>query len=701
LNNAWRSQQQQQQQAAAAAAAAQATAAAAAAAAQAAAAHSSALGGFAHLLNPGASAASLSARSERVWDFAQSFGDDLYGDDDNDDRVTALSFHPTGRYLAIGDKAGRVSVIRQTPESAAALARTTAQKGRGGATNGTFGGVTGFGGMGMGLNGLNDRPAHVPLLEYSFLLEFESHQPDFDTLRSLEMEPHISALEWLDANTYQHRYGTAGDNGTADRFPQILTANDSTVKLYRIGGRPPETKRSFGAFVTNQHKQQQQHMLRQIPKGITRRSSSSSGRRYSYSRSGSRRRTGNNNGDDELEYYNNTDPAATPVREEVEDDEAVDDEPLDEPPPLVTSKLRTNYSNAHRFNIHSLSANMDGATFLSADELRINVWHLDRPESCLTMADLCDPSLGEHEAHRHQGELITVARFPPAECNVLMYGSSKGVLRLGDMRESPLLDAGMCLELRHTPEASPHSRLRTEDGLEVVQWTDITHSILDARFSPCGRYILARDYLTLRLWDRRHSRAPIHQAAVNPSLGSDAALQRALDKQAIFDKFQCALSNDGLHFLTGSYSNCFSVHNMLSRRSVTLRADDREGGLSVANEYFTYTDGNVGTEPPNFNGTAPPPAAVAAAAAVGDVSSPAGAGAAGGTDGVGGVALPPPPSASSFFRDRPSRRPKFREKMLHCAWHPTLDAVAVAGLYKLFVYQARPFVGPHNSAGGL
>ncbi len=35
------------------------------------------------------------------------------------------------------------------------------------------------------------------------------------------------------------------------------------------------------------------------------------------------------------------------------------------------------YGHAHSFNIHSLSCFSDGETFLSADDLRINLWNLE------------------------------------------------------------------------------------------------------------------------------------------------------------------------------------------------------------------------------------------------------------------------------------------------------------------------------------
>lgn len=37
-------------------------------------------------------------------------------------------------------------------------------------------------------------------------------------------------------------------------------------------------------------------------------------------------------------------------------------------------------------------------------------------------------------------EVITAAEFHPNQCNLLMYSSSKGTVKLADMRESALCD---------------------------------------------------------------------------------------------------------------------------------------------------------------------------------------------------------------------------------------------------------------------
>lgn len=43
----------------------------------------------------------------------------------------------------------------------------------------------------------------------------------------------------------------------------------------------------------------------------------------------------------------------------------------------VTAANKRSYPNAHAYHINSLSVNVDGETFISADDLRINLWNLD------------------------------------------------------------------------------------------------------------------------------------------------------------------------------------------------------------------------------------------------------------------------------------------------------------------------------------
>lgn len=53
--------------------------------------------------------------------------------------------------------------------------------------------------------------------------------------------------------------------------------------------------------------------------------------------------------------------------------------------PTVQSYPRRIFSNAHMFHINSISINSDQETFISADELRINLWNLERTDASFGM----------------------------------------------------------------------------------------------------------------------------------------------------------------------------------------------------------------------------------------------------------------------------------------------------------------------------
>ena len=158
----------------------------------------------------------------------------------------------------------------------------------------------------------------------------------------------------------------------------------------------------------------------------------------------------------------------------------------------VEASPRKIFANAHTYHINSISINSDDETYLSADDLRINLWHLGITNQsfsillrdisifffnsmqliwahsdrlignrkklvcilyalledlvysfkkfvCLnsTLSDIVDIKPANME---ELTEVITAAEFHPVECNIFAYSSSKGTVRLCDMRKAALCD---------------------------------------------------------------------------------------------------------------------------------------------------------------------------------------------------------------------------------------------------------------------
>lgn len=148
---------------------------------------------------------------------------------------------------------------------------------------------------------------------------------------------------------------------------------------------------------------------------------------------------------------------------------------------MVEASPRRVYANAHTYHINSISVNSDNETYLSADDLRVNLWHLDFTDRSFSilfvhlfivivccprffsicyfpwikssakwinvfislslnhwlLSDIVDIKPANME---ELTEVITASEFHPLQCNTFVYGSSKGTVRLCDMRASALCD---------------------------------------------------------------------------------------------------------------------------------------------------------------------------------------------------------------------------------------------------------------------
>ena len=126
---------------------------------------------------------------------------------------------------------------------------------------------------------------------------------------------------------------------------------------------------------------------------------------------------------------------------------------------LISAQPKKIYANAHAYHINSISVNSDQETYLSADDLRINLWNLGIADQSFNIVDIKPANMEELT------EVITSAEFHPSQCNLFMYSSSKGTIKLSDMRSNSLCDS--------------HAKIFEEylDPLSHNFFTEITSSI--------------------------------------------------------------------------------------------------------------------------------------------------------------------------------------------------------------------------------
>ncbi|KAM3227524.1 hypothetical protein ACQJBY_059348 [Aegilops geniculata] len=425
-------------------------------------------------------------------------------------------------------------------------------------------------------------PRHT---EFRYKTEFQSHEPEFDYLKSLEIEEKINKIKW---------------GQTANNALFILSTNDKTIKYWKV-----QDKKVKRISVMNLDTSQS------ADNGTTSSSSTSSSRALP-------------NGGSSEKSYNC----------------ANNDLPF--PPggyaslrlPVVTgqelnpvARCRRVYAHAHDYHINSISNNSDGETFISADDLRINLWNLEINSQSFNIVDVKPANMEDLT------EVITCAEFHPTHCNTLAYSSSKGAIRLIDLRQSALCDN--------------HSKLFEEHEAPGSKsfFTEIIASVSDIKFARDGRHILSRDYMTLKLWDLNMDSGPVATFQVHEHLRPK--LCDLYENDSIFDKFECCLSGDGHRLATGSYSNLFRVFGCTSgnTEATTLEASRNPMRRQVANP------------------TRPTRTLTSLTRAVRRGGENAGA------DGNG-------------------NSNDFSTKLLHLAWHPTENSIACAAGNSLYMYYA-------------
>jgi serine/threonine-protein phosphatase 2A regulatory subunit B len=318
---------------------------------------------------------------------------------------------------------------------------------------------------------------------------------------------------------------------------------------------------------------------------------------------------------------------------------------------VVAAVPRRTYANAHAYHINSISVNSDGETFISSDDLRINLWNLNIQDQSFNIVDIKPANMEELT------EVITAAEFHPQSCNWFMYASSKGTIKLADMRESALCDV-------HA-KRKVHCYLRNETLTDVLFaefeqeedpsarsfFSEIISSISDVRFSHDGKYILSRDYLTVKIWDVAMERQPVKTIPIHEHLRP--RLCDTYENDSIFDKFEVVFSGDAKNVMTGSYNNNFMIYPSDPDKEVevVLQADK---SAFKAKKVGVPTPINSSTSPTATNGGK-------------KGGSRAGSPAAGAT-GQGG----------RMRKETDADQIDFNKKILHMSWHPFEDSIAIA-----------------------
>lgn len=109
-----------------------------------------------------------------------------------------------------------------------------------------------------------------------------------------------------------------------------------------------------------------------------------------------------------------------------------------------------------------------------------------------------------------------------------------------------------------------------EDPASKSFFSEIITSVSDIKFTRDGRYIISRDYMTIKVWDINMENKPVRSISIHDHL--KGKLCDLYENDSIFDKFECAANSDGSLLVTGSYGNNFFVYDRTSKNEAQLEA---------------------------------------------------------------------------------------------------------------------------------
>lgn len=156
-------------------------------------------------------------------------------------------------------------------------------------------------------------------------------------------------------------------------------------------------------------------------------------------------------------------------------------------------------------------------------------------------------------------EVITTAQFHPLECSLFALGTSKGYVKLCDMRAAALCDRNAKV-FRKEDDGGAHSF-----------FSELISSISDLTFSHDGRYFVTRDYMNMKLWDLNMESQPVLVVPVHDTI--KPKLCDLYENDSIFDKFECSFNHDSTQVVSGSYSNFLRVTSIKDQSSEAIQAD--------------------------------------------------------------------------------------------------------------------------------
>jgi len=359
-------------------------------------------------------------------------------EEEDGDVITAVEFSREGEFVSLGDHNGRVWVY-------------CTNRGRENVKPSNY-----------NSRYENRQSSKESYDDYEFYGQFQSHDPEFDYLKSLEIDERINKLCWLPRT---------------NNSINLLSTNDKTIKLWKIFEKPI-LKKSF------------QHLEPAQMDG------------------------------------NQPDYSQLPI-------------PRMHNTEILTAAIpRRVFNSAHAFHIHSIGLCSDIQTFMSADDLRVNIWSLNSPDNSWCILDMKPENMEDLD------ETITCCCFHPTHCNVIAFTTGKGKCFLADLRQNA--------------NVKSYSKIfSNQDTIGPDFFSEITGQMSSLDFAYSNK-IVTRSYTKASVWDSRYEKKPYKE--FDMLKGASSQMETLYTNESLFDRFQVSCSGNNPSFATGAYGS-FTVTN--------------------------------------------------------------------------------------------------------------------------------------------
>jgi hypothetical protein len=250
-----------------------------------------------------------------------------------------------------------------------------------------------------------------------------------------------------------------------------------------------------------------------------------------------------------------------------------------------------------------------------------------------------------------------------------VYSSSKGIIRLCDMRQSALCDTqAKVFEEREDPSAKNF-------------FSEIISSISDVKFSHSGRYLCTRDYLNVKVWDLNMENRPVETYSVHDYLRNKLCI--LYENDCIFDKFECSWSSNDDYILTGSYNNFFKSFHRNSKQDQLFECSREQSKPRQLLRPKKVVNTNITPAQP------PPPTTTTTTSSTEMSTSPSLK-----------RSINSRMNGNGVFSTRDEVNVDnldFTKKILHTSWHPKDNLIAIAATNNLYIfYNKDPYSHQHQ-----